>query len=118
MGTAVNTLTYGYDNNGNVLTAADSHGTLTTSYDKLNREATVQDVWGITLTYDYDGSGNRKQVSDTKGGYLTSVYDAANRLSNRQFSDGTTSLRFDLGYTVRDQVATLSHYSVSGKDGK
>ncbi|MBI1918883.1 MAG: SBBP repeat-containing protein [Planctomycetes bacterium] len=109
--TALNTLVYSYDNNGNVLTAADSHGLLTTTYDKLNREATVQDVWGITLTYDYDGSGNRKQVQDTKGGYITSVYDEVNRLSNRQFSDGTTPLRFDLGYTVRDQVATLTYYS-------
>jgi RHS repeat-associated protein len=34
-----------------------------------------------------------------------------NRLTSRQFNDGTTPLRFDEEYTARDQVGTITRYS-------
>jgi YD repeat-containing protein len=42
----------------------------------------------------------------------TSVYDAANRLTSRQFNDGAGAvLRFDTAYTARNQISTLTRYS-------
>ncbi len=56
--------------------------------------------------------GNRTLVQDSKGGVTTSRYDAANRLTSRQFGgSGQTPLRFDETYTPRDQVATITRYS-------
>ena len=110
-GTAVNTLVYSYDNAGNELTAGDSHGTYTMAYDALNRTSAVNGLFGTTLTFGYDKLSNRTSVQDNFGGVTTSVYDSANRLTSVQFSDGTTAVRFDLGYTLRNQVATLTRYS-------
>src|SRR6266542_5932079 len=36
-----------YNENGQVLTAADDNGTYTITYDELGRVATVEDIWGI-----------------------------------------------------------------------
>ena len=110
-GLALNTLTYAYDNNGNQLTAADSHGTYTMAYDALNRTSAVNGLFGVTLTNTYDAVGNRTAVKDSFGGTATSVYDAANHLTSKQFTDGTTPLRFDLAYTASDQVSSLTRYS-------
>jgi YD repeat-containing protein len=73
---------------------------------------TQQDVWGLTLTFTYDAVGNRTRVDDSLGGVETSVYDAANRLTSRQFGGtGQTPLREDFTYTARDQLATATRYS-------
>src|SRR5260370_15130792 len=95
-GTAVNTQVYSYDANSNVLTAKDNTGTITTAYDALNRVTSETDVWGLTLTYSYDGSGNVTVVKDSLGCTATSISDAADRLTSRQFSDRTTPSPCDL----------------------
>jgi YD repeat-containing protein len=110
-GTAVNTLVYSFDNDGNMLTAGDSHGTYTMAYDAQSQMTSVQGLFGTSLTFSYDSAGNRTVVQDSFGGTTTSVYDAANRLTTRKFTDGTTPLRFDLAYTSRDQVLSLTRYS-------
>src|SRR5262249_42779419 len=52
------------------------------------------------------------KVQDSLGGTLTSVYDAANRLTSRQFGGtGQTPVRIDPTYTNRNQLATLNRYS-------
>src|SRR5262245_24589711 len=111
-GSVVNTLTHVYDNNGNQTLAQDSHGAYTFTYDSLNRASTVKGLFGVTLTFSYDAASNRTKVEDSFGGVLTSVYDAANRLTSRQFGGvSQTPLRFDLAYTERNQVGTLTRYS-------
>ncbi len=56
--------------------------------------------------------GNRTLLQDYLGGTTTSVYDAANRLTSRQFGGtGQTPLRIDIGYTVRNQVSSETRYS-------
>src|SRR5262249_42997262 len=46
------------------------------------------------------------------GGVLTSVYDAANRLTSRRFGGtGQTPLRFDPAYDNRNEMTTLTRYS-------
>ncbi len=111
-GATVNTLTFVYDSEGNQTVAQDSHGAYTLTFDALNRESTIKGLFGVTLTFTYDAVGNRTKVQDSFGGVLTSVYDAANRLTSRQFGGvSQTPLRFDLGYTERNQLATLTRYS-------
>jgi YD repeat-containing protein len=113
-GTVVNTLVYGYDSNGNQLTGGDSHGTYTMAYDALNRVSSMQGLYGTLLTFGYDAAGNRNSIKDNFGGVLTSVYDSAERLSSQQYNNGTNQARFDLTYTSRNQVATLTRYSDVG----
>jgi YD repeat-containing protein len=108
----VNTLTYLYDANGNLLTAANSAGTYTMGYDTLNRMTANQEPYGLSLTYSYDPVGDRTQVQDSLSGVLTSVYDMANRLTSRKFGGTSqTPLRIDLTYTARNQIATETRYS-------
>jgi RHS repeat-associated protein len=111
-GSAVNTLTFQYDPNGNQTVAQDSHGAYTTSYDTLNRVSQVQGLFGLTLTNSYDAAGNRTLLQDSKGGVTTSVYDNNNQLTSRQFGGvSQTPLRFDLAYNSRNLVGTLTRYS-------
>lgn len=88
----VNTLVYSYDAVGNLLTGKDADGRYTYTYDSLDRVATQKDLFSMTLTFTYDAVGNRTQVQDNLGGYTTSVYDNADRLTSRKFSNGTTPL--------------------------
>jgi RHS repeat-associated protein len=81
------------------------------TYDSLDRVASQGDVWGKTLTFGYDKADNRVLVQDSEGGLTTSVYDANNRLTSRQFSGSGTQLREDFTYTLRDQMATATRYS-------
>ncbi|MFL5242523.1 MAG: SBBP repeat-containing protein [Gemmataceae bacterium] len=117
-GSTVNTLTYTYDAANNKVTAADQNGAYTCTYDSLNRLATQKDVFGLTLTFTYDANGNRTNVQDSLGGVTTSVYDAANRLTSRQFGGaGLATLTLDLTYTSRDQIATETRYSNLNRTG-
>src|SRR5262249_13566075 len=60
------------------------------------------------------GNGRVTQRTDSLGGTLTSTYDDAGRLTSRKFSgtDGAgTALRFDLGYSNRDELTSVTRYS-------
>jgi RHS repeat-associated protein len=52
------TVSYTYDNNGNVLTVTDKNGTISREYDKLNRVTKYIDTQNNTLQYQYDAVGN------------------------------------------------------------
>src|SRR5262249_48391645 len=118
-GSVVNTLTFVYDSVGNQTVAQDSHGASTMIFDALNRASTIKRLYGVTLTFTYDAVGNRTKTQDSFGGVLTSVYDNANRLTSQQFGGtGQTPLRFDLTYTERNQVATITRFSDLAGTGK
>jgi RHS repeat-associated protein len=111
-GTQVNALTFSYDPNNNLLTAAKNTATNTMSYDALDRLSSVQVPFGAVLTNTYDLADNRTVVQDSFGGITTRTYDALNRMTTIQFGGvGQTPLREDMTYTPRDQVATQSRYS-------
>jgi RHS repeat-associated protein len=113
-GTVVNTLTYTYDQNGNMLTAADTNGTITFAYDNRDRVTVRTDVHGVTLTFAYDAADRRTLVQDSLGGTVTSVYDAANRLTSRQLGAVgtlTNAARVDFAYNKRDALTTLTRFS-------
>jgi RHS repeat-associated protein len=113
-GVTVNVVTYSYDNNDNLLTAADYNGTLTYTYDALDRVQSYTNVFGQTLTYAYDANDNVTQRTDSLGGTLTYVYDTANRPTSEQFS-GTgptgTMVRVDFGYDAANRQTTIAWFS-------
>jgi RHS repeat-associated protein len=110
-GSTANLLTYSYDSNGNLLTAANYNGAYTLTYDALDRTSAVQEPFGQALTFQYDAASNRTQVTDSQGGVTTSVYDAANRLTTREQANGLAPVRVDYNYTVRDQVAGVTRWA-------
>jgi len=113
-GSTVNTQTFTYDAADNQLTAQDQSGAYTMAYDTLNRMTSEQEPFGQVLTFSYDAATNRTQVNDSQSGVTTSVYDALGRLTSRKFSNGTTNLRIDPGWTNRDQLASLKRYTDLG----
>src|SRR5439155_15890398 len=111
-GSVVNTVTLTLDANDNLLTAANANGVYTSTYDALDRVSTQAGPFGLSLTFGYDAVGNRTRVEDSKSGVTTSTYDGDNQLTSRQLGGtGLTPLRFDIAYTARNQVGTLTRYS-------
>ncbi len=110
----VNVVTYSYDNDGNLLTGADYNGTVTFTYDALDRVQSYTNVFGLTLTYSYDANDNLTQRTDSLGGTLTYVYDNANRLTSEKFT-GTgatgTTVRVDFGYDAANEQTSITWYS-------
>ena len=110
--TVTNVESYTYDADGNLLTAGDSSGTYTMTYDALKRVITTEDPFGLTLTYTYDADGNRTQVQDSLGGATTYVYDADNELTSEQFGGtGQVPLRIDMSYDSDGEVLTETRFS-------
>jgi RHS repeat-associated protein len=105
-GTAVNTLVYSYDAQGNELTAGAASGTYTFTYNADNEVTSVKDMFGVTLTFGYDSDGNQISVQDSFGGITTSVYNADNELQTRELTADGTTTRVDFTYNSRSEVAT------------
>ncbi len=110
-GSVVNQVTFTYDDKGNQLTAADAQGTITSSYDALDRLQVRTDLYGLTLTYSYDLADRTTLLQDSKGGLTTAVFDNANRLTSRQLSVAAGTVRIDPGYNNRNELSSLTRYS-------
>jgi RHS repeat-associated protein len=110
-GVTVNLLTYTYDSNNNQLTAADYNGTITSSYDALNRLTAQTDVFGLALTYQYDAADRLTQQSDSAGGMLTYVYDNSDRITSERLTGSSSAARVDLGYDNRNELTSLTRFT-------
>ena len=94
--TSITEMDYEYDNNGNVISIndrIDSQYDRTFSYDKLNRIATANGVWGQgVFTYNKRGDLLTKSIGGSKLNYsyskqqLTGVYTSAAPYINNNFS--------------------------------
>src|SRR5262249_33027020 len=110
--TVLDALTYTFDADGNVLTAANHVGTYTMTYDDDGRTSTQTDPFGLTLTFAYDAAGNVSSAQDSLGGLVESQYDGDNQLLRRQFSgSGLPSLRVDLAWDADGRLSTVTRYS-------
>jgi RHS repeat-associated protein len=92
--TNTSSATYGYDNNGNVVSKTDSLGAWTFTYDEENRLTQVEVPSGPTVNYKYDGLGRRIQRTTSIGANERYVYDRADVLIdlNADWSVATTYL--------------------------
>ena len=93
-GATVATITYSYDNDGNVITRTDSAGTSTYGYDGLDRITSESFPDGSTHTYTYDPAGNLATLTDA-GGTVTYAYNKENLPTSIQDPNGTSTLGYD-----------------------
>src|SRR5262249_1540453 len=110
-GTTVNTITYTYNENNQVMTVGDNSGTYTYTYDSLGRVATRQDPLGITLTYTYDAADRLPEIADSKGGIKKYTYDTADRVATITYQDSTSALREDFTYNNRNDLTDVKRYT-------
>ncbi len=112
------TLSYTYDNAGDVLSIKSSNtGGISDvyTYDVLNRLSTVTDAAGAT-TYSYDAVGNLQSFAYPNGVAHTYAYDTLNRLTQVGAAKGTalSSHTYTLGAAGnRLSVAELSGRNVA-----
>ncbi len=105
-GTAVNTLTYSYFNNGELETAGDSSGTYTFTDDAFGNVTMVTDgVSGLTLTYELDANNNVTQTADSQGGLITSSFNGVNEMTR-------TTLSATVSSTLTTMSAAISYDSI------
>lgn len=113
-------LSYTYDNNGNLLTKTDARNTIANyTYDVLNRVTQRSYSGGTavatpTVTYSYDSSsvtnskGRLTTVSSSVSAYNYTAYDALGRVTaSQQVIDGQTysmSYAFDLAGNMTSQT--------------
>ncbi len=113
-GSVVGTLTFAYDDAGNLTGASNNDGTstytYTMAYDAGNRVSSVNEPFSKTLTFSYDAAGNRTRMQDSGSGVVTSTFNTLNLLSSRQVTGGGATLRADYAYTARHQIGTITRY--------
>jgi RHS repeat-associated protein len=110
-GTVADQRVYSYDQAGNLLTAGNSAGTYTMTYDG-NRLATQTDPNGIKLVFGYDQDQRVTSVADNLGGTVNSVYDGAGNLTQRTFSGpNSQQLRLDMTYDTAANLLTVTRSS-------
>ena len=99
----VDTTNYIYDKNGNLeKVIAAKAGTITRTFDALNRVKTYMDVNGNIIKYDYDAVGNLKQITYPGGQVLTYYYDHSGLLTDViDFNGGKTHYQYDLNGKLR-----------------
>ena len=119
-GSLVDTLTYTYDSNGNLLTAKDNDSALAYTYDLLGQVSTVSNAGTsgaprVTLSYGYDAAGNRTRVSDNFNVAVDSTYDNRNLLTQRSWSGlgagGSVSARVGMSYNARGQITEIARFN-------
>ena len=94
--TALSSITYTMDNVGNCLTMVDNDGTITYTYDELNRLLTVTYPVGlpVSVSYTYDPMGNRMTMTED-GDVTTYLYNNADHLTSTKRSGVITNYTWD-----------------------
>jgi RHS repeat-associated protein len=110
-GTTTDVLTFTYDNNGNMVTAANSAGMDSFAYNDNNQTTAQTDVFGLTTTYAYDPNGNVTQRLDSLGGTTHYSFDGNGNLSSESFSGtGQSPMSALLTYTADNMLSSLTRY--------
>lgn len=80
-----NTITYSYDEVGNLETIGYPDGDdVNYTYDAVNQMKTVTDSWDYTTTYTYDAAGNLIRTERPDGSVLTETYNAVGYLTSME----------------------------------
>lgn len=106
---------YTYDLNGNVKTAKDSQGRVTTlSYDALDRIISSTDPLNQTTYFEYDAGDHVTKVTDPRGKITTYAYDGfGQRWAQYSPDTGTTTYLYNaygqLGQITRNNGSVISY---------
>jgi len=118
------TMTYTYDNAGNVVTMVDWHGNTTTyTYTDTDRISTLSAPGGKTWTYAYNAMDERSQITVPNGMTNQFLYDNLNRLTKIDSTDGGTAhdsftYSFDGGNSITRTVHEDGSYWDYGYDAR
>ena len=94
-------VSYTYDENSNMLTVSDSHGTITRTYDAINRVTSYTDVYGKVIRYEYDAVGNLSRLIYPDNTAVTYEYDANHNLVKvTDWANRVTSYTYDVNNRV------------------
>ncbi len=119
----VETITFSYDDLGNMLTATDRNSNYLFTYDTLNRLESVdnnpdgtRDVPHVILTYGYDAQGNVTLTQDNFGVTVESQYNSRNLLEWRRWFDAdgggdVDDARVDFQYSATGRESGIRRYS-------
>ena len=105
-----------YDANGNVLTVTDSHGTITRTYDALNRVESYTDTYGKVIRYEYDEVGNLSKLTYPDNTAVNYRYDENHNLIRViDWANRVTAYTYDvnnrvIGVTKPDGSVTTTVY--------
>ena len=113
---AEDSVSYTYDDNGNVLTVSDKNGVIKREYDALNRIIKLTDTFGKSIQYTYDAVGNLASIIYPDNTAVNYSYDANNNLvSVTDWANRITSYTYDVnnmvvGVTKPDGSVTTTVY--------
>ena len=100
-----------------MLTVSDNnHGTITRTYDALNRVTSYTDTYGKTIRYTYDAVGNLITLTYPDNTAVTYAYDANNNLTSvTDWANRVTTYTYDannrvIGVTKPDGSVTTTVY--------
>ena len=112
----LNTTTYSYDDNSNLLTVVTPTGTTTKRYDVVNRMTSVTDPNGKTSHLAYDFGDSISSYNDPDNHHYSYTYDSDERELTMTYPDSTSeTYTYDaagnnLTYETRDsKTATFSY---------
>jgi YD repeat-containing protein len=114
------TTAYAYDEFGNLASATDPLGNITTyHYDKLGRAVAATDALGNTSTVLYDAAGNVLLSTDALGRVVQTEYDSMNRPvrvtlpkpdDSVENLAATTTYQYDLGGNLTSTTGRESRH--------
>src|SRR5207237_590016 len=113
---SADTITYGYDELGRVLSRAINGVAMTHGYDPLGRVTSEMNVLG-TFTYDYDGVTNRLAAVTYPDGqtsaytYLDNLGDHRLQTIHHKYPNGSTLSKFDYTYNAVGNILTWRQQS-------
>ena len=99
---------FSYDSRGNRTLMADSTGRYTSTYDALNRVATVENPQTKTLNFTYDSVLNRRTMQTADSGRFTYSYDTASQLLTERRSGTSGYAETSWPRTASAQLARLA----------
>ncbi|OLZ48895.1 hypothetical protein BS329_23830 [Amycolatopsis coloradensis] len=105
-GGATETVSYNYDQAGNLTSLTDPAGTHTYAFDAAYRLTSLKDAFGQTTTFGYDNADRRISSTFPGAGSQTNVYDKAGRLTSltAKNTGGTELLKATYNYTLGNGV--------------
>jgi RHS repeat-associated protein len=90
------TISYTYDDRGNVTAVANWEGTMRLSYNAQSLPTSVTNVFGRTVQYGYDTRGNLTSITDPAGRVVRMEYNTRGQIT--AYTDGaqrTTTFTYD-----------------------